>query len=72
MYRKLGYFVLGRFGILKNYNSDKLVILTYHRVLEKDDGKKGMVVLRNSFEKQIKYISENYNVIGFKCQIKQV
>ena len=66
MYKKLVYYILGKSNILRFLNRDKFVILTYHRVLDEYRGIGGMVVLKKEFEKQIKYISENYNVINFK------
>jgi len=64
MHKKLIYRILGNSDILRYLNSDKLTILTYHRVLEKGDGK--MSISIENFEKQMKYISKNYKVISFK------
>lgn len=64
MYKKLFYKLLGNSWFLNYINSDKITILTYHRVLE--EGKGSLIILKKNFERQMKYISENYNVISFK------
>ncbi|MCI0505906.1 MAG: polysaccharide deacetylase family protein [Gammaproteobacteria bacterium] len=58
-------------GIHKKIHKGKVVILMYHRVLkDKDDTinytQPGMYVTTSSFDKQMKFISENYAVISMK------
>lgn len=66
MIKKLVYKLVWKSGILNSLSRDKITILTYHKVLDKLEKNNGMEILTSEFEKQIRYIVKNYNVISFK------
>ena len=49
--------------------SKKALVLIYHRVVELEKDPQLLAVSPNNFEKQIKYLKENYNVISLREMI---
>jgi len=67
--------VLYQSGITVRLNKGKVTILMYHRVLKESDKtinyiQPGMYVTESSFDKQMKFISESYQVISLQTLIE--